>query len=169
MRCHSSQSRWAVLILGLGLCACEAPPEPEPGASPPDDRDLATIQAWLAAGEYLDWERHDPPPGPDMSGGSRVYLSPELAASLRSGAPAHPVGSAAVREIVDPEGASGLLGFAYLHKLEAEAGPEGWLFYEVFDVTAEAAPLVAERGSTGCVGCHEDGVDFVRSILDAGP
>ena len=151
------------VALALTL-ACQAE-VPEAIEGPPDDGDLAAIQAWLVAGEYLGWERHDPPPPPGGSGGSIVYLSPELAASLRSGAASHPVGSAAVREIVDLERPEVLLGWAYLHKLEAGVGAEGWLFYEVFDTTLEAAPLVAERGSTGCVGCHDAGVDSVRSQL----
>ena len=96
------------LLLGLTLAAalaCEDPSGPDDArVEVPDDSDLAAVQAWLYAGEYLEWERHDPPPPPGssgMSGGARVYLSPELAASLRAGSSSHPPGSVAVREIVD--------------------------------------------------------------------
>jgi hypothetical protein len=162
------------LVAGLALaclssaCAGEVDDAPAAHSSAPDDSDLAAVQAWLAAGEYLDWERHDPEPAAGMVGGARVYLSPELAASLRSGAGEHPPGSAAVREIVDAEDPDTQIGWAFSHKLEAgEAGAEeqAWFFYEVFDLDAGATPLTAERGAPGCVGCHGEGVDFVRSQL----
>ena len=156
--------RVAIAALVISALACEVEPDVtlEP---PPDDSDLAAIQAWLVAGEYLEWERHEPPPPPGGASGSIVYLSPELAASLRSGVQEHAVGVAAVREIVDLEQGDVLLGWAYTHKLEAGTGAQGWLFYEVFDTTSDGVALVAERGATGCVGCHGDGVDFVRSRI----
>jgi hypothetical protein len=152
----------AALLVGA-LIGCE---QAEADEVVPDDSDLSAIQAWLESGAYLEWERHDPPPAPGMTGGARVYLSPELAASLRSGAAIHPQGSAAVREIVDANDPSIMIGWALNHKLEAGEGGDTWLFYEVFSTELDAEPLVAERGATGCVGCHAEGRDFVLSQLD---
>lgn len=150
-------------MIGASLLGCE--PEVEVEAVP-DDSDLAAVQAWLDSGAYLEWERHDPAPAPGMTGGARVYLSPELAASLRSGASIHPVGSAAVREIVDANDPTIMIGWALNHKLDAGEGGEAWWFYEVFSLELDAAPLVAERGAAGCVGCHGEGRDHVLSQLD---
>jgi hypothetical protein len=155
--------RWIVLLLST-LLGCEASEEVAPAV--PDDSDLAAIQAWLYAGEYLEWERHDPVPGLGMTGGSRVYLSPELAESLRAGNSNHPVGAVAVREIVDASDPTTMLGWAMNHKLEAGPGGDAWFFYEVFSLERDAAPLVAERGAPGCVGCHGEGRDFVLSQIE---
>lgn len=132
----------------------------------PDGSDLPAVQAWLDSGAYLEWERHDPAPAPGMAGGARVYLSPELAASLRSGASIHPRGSAAVREIVDASDPTIMIGWAMNHKLEAGEGGDAWWFYEVFSLELDAAPLVAEHGAPGCVGCHGEGRDHVLTQLD---
>jgi hypothetical protein len=149
------------------LCALLACDEaPDDALAVPDDSDLPAIQAWLHSGAYLEWERHDPVPGPGMSGGSRVYLSPELAESLRAGNSNHPVGAVAVREIVDANDSTTMLGWAMNHKLEAGPGGDVWFFYEVFSTEPDAAPLVAERGAPGCVGCHADGQDFVLSQIE---
>jgi hypothetical protein len=92
---------------------------------------------------------------------ARVYLSPALADSLRSGATEHPVGAAAVRELI-AEGSDVPTGWALNHKLESGVGANGWSFYEVYSTDADAEPLVFERAASGCIGCHADGVDFVR-------
>lgn len=166
---RSTELACALALVGLSsACAGEGDDAPNAQVQAPDDSDLAAVQAWLAEGEYLEWERHDPEPAPGMVGGARVYLSPELAASLRAGASEHPPGSAAVREIVSADDPDTQIGWAFSHKLEAgEAGAEdqAWFFYEVFDLDPAAAPLTAERGAPGCVGCHGEGVDFVRSQL----
>lgn len=151
------------LLLAALAGACvegEAEPEPEPVAVP-DGSESRAVQDWLIAGHYLEWERFDPPPSSDMVGGARVYLAPALVDSLEAGNEIHPLGSAAVREILDPEGEA-MIGWALSHKLEAGAGPQTWFFYEVFALDADAEALVAERGASGCVGCHGEGVDHVK-------
>lgn len=150
----------AALVLVLGCDAPESTAEPE---RPPTE-DAAAIQDWLRSGAYLDWEVFDPPPKEGMAAGARVYLSPTLADSLRSGATVHPVGAAAVRELTD-EGSDTPTGWALNHKLDPGAGADTWSFYEVFSTEADAEPLVFERAAPGCVGCHAEGVDFVRLEL----
>ena len=144
------------LALVLVLSGCDAAPVGE-DVSPPDDVDLQAVQAWLFDGEYLEWERHE------GESGARVYLSPKLAASLDAGGESHPIGSAAVRELVDAQDPARMIGWAYMHKLDDGAGADGWFFYEVFSLAADGAPQVAERGAAGCVGCHQDGVDFIQT------
>jgi hypothetical protein len=147
------------LVLALG---CDAPEPAEPAGPPTED--AAAIQEWLRSGAYLDWEVFDPPPKEGMAAGARVYLSPTLADSLRSGSTIHPVGAAAVRELTD-QGSDTPTGWALTHKLDPGAGADTWSFYEVFSTQADAEPLVFERAASGCVGCHAEGVDYVRLEL----
>jgi hypothetical protein len=149
-----------VATLGLVLVlGCDAATELDEVAAPPED--AAAIQDWLRSGAYLEWQRFDSPPKEGMVGGARVYLSPALADSLRSSAAVHPVGAAAVRELT-AEGSDVPTGWALNHKVEPGEGPDTWSFYEVFSTDADAEPLVFERAASGCIGCHAEGVDFVR-------
>jgi hypothetical protein len=150
------------LVLALGCDASDDLDPLEQVVAPPAE-DAAAIQEWLRSGAYLDWESFDPPPKEGMTTGARVYVSPALADSLRNGAMVHPVGAAAVRELVD-EGSDVPTGWALNHKLDPGEGPDTWSFYEVFSTDADAEPLVFERAAPGCVGCHADGVDFVRIV-----
>lgn len=164
---RSRDPRPAVVLVILALLGCDDEAlreQPEP-LSVPDGSDLAAVQRWLHSGAYLEWERHDPSPAPGMTGGARVYLAPDLAASLRAGGSSHPGGSVAVREIVDAADPSVMIGWAMIHKVEAATGADAWFFYEVFSTDPDAAPLVAERGAPGCAGCHAEGRDFVLSQL----
>ena len=178
MRCPESIA-WVLTLALLGSGASCVTDEPAPDTLAgetetetevvaPGDDDLAAIQEWLVSRAYQSWERHDPEPAPGMSGGARVYLSPALADSLRAGASVHPPGSAAVREIVDAQDPTRQLGWALVHKLDesTEANSDAWFFYEVFSLEVDGQPQTAERGPPGCVGCHGEGVDFVRSQLD---
>jgi hypothetical protein len=150
-------------VVGLvSVLGCDEPEPAEPEGPPAED--AAAIQDWLRSGVYLDWEVFDPPPKEGMAAGARVYLSPVLADSLRSGALVHPVGAAAVRELI-AEGSDAPTGWALNHKLDSGAGADTWSFYEVFSTDADAEPLVFERAASGCVGCHAEGVDFVRLEL----
>jgi hypothetical protein len=152
---------WFAATLGLVLLlGCDASDDLDEVAAPPAE-DAAAIQEWLRSGAYLEWERFDPPPTEGMAGGAQVYLSPSLVESLRGGAAVHPVGSAAVRELT-AEGSDVPTGWALNHKLELGEGPDTWSFYEVFSTDADAEPLVFERAAPGCIGCHAEGVDFVR-------
>lgn len=160
VRCRELVALGLVSALGCG----EVVGEPGEVVSPPGE-DAAQIQAWLVSGAYLEWEVFDPPPKPDMAAGARVYLSPELAESLRSGATEHPVGAAAVRELMAHDSEEPT-GWAINQKIAAGVGAATWSFYEVFSTEVDAAPLVFERGASGCVGCHAEGVDYVRIEIE---
>ena len=153
--------RCSELLLGaLLLAGCDADAPAAASPPPPDGEDLQAVQAWLFDGDYLDWQRHAPAPG--MVGGAIVYLSPALAASLHDGHSSHPLGAAAVRELVSAESGE-MIGWAYMLKLDDAPDGDGWFFYEVFATTRDAAANLAERGAPGCVGCHADGVDFIHA------
>jgi hypothetical protein len=153
------------LVLGLAfVLGCDEPELTERELEQPPAEDAAVIQDWLRSGAYLDWEVFDPPLKEGMAAGARVYLSPTLVDSMRSGATVHPVGSAAVRELTD-EDSDTAIGWALNHKRDAGADADTWSFYEVFSTDADAEPLVFERAASGCIGCHAEGVDFVRLEL----
>lgn len=151
----------AALSLGF-LLGCDEPESTEPEQPPIED--AAAIQDWLRSGAYLEWEVFDPPPKEGMAAGARVYLSPALVDSLRSGATVHPVGAAAVRELT-AKGSDTPTGWALNHKLDPGVGADTWSFYEVFSTDTDAEPLVFERAASGCIGCHAEGIDFVRLAL----
>ena len=157
VRCPELSAIVLAIVLVLG---CDAGDPPSELAEPPGE-DAAAIQEWLRSGAYLEWEVFDPPPKEGMAAGARVYLSPALAESLRNGNTVHPVGAGAVRELI-AEGSDEPTGWAINQKVEVGAGPDTWSFYEVFSTEADALPLVFERAASGCIGCHAEGVDFVR-------
>lgn len=142
------------------LLACDAEPLPM-APSDPDE-----LHAWLVDVRYAEWEPVSPVREGDNGGGVRVFLGPTLADSLADGNAMHPTGAAAVREIYEPDLVT-LRGWSALVKLEDVGVPDAdaWLWFEVFGTTKDATPLVAEPGASGCISCHGQGVDFVRSVL----
>jgi len=148
-------------LVALVLLGCDAEPLP---AAP---RDPDALQAWLVDTRYADWEPMAPVREAENGGGVRVFLGPTLADSLADGREVHPAGAAAVREIYEPDLVT-LRGWSALVKLEDVGAPDAdaWLWFEVFGTTMDVRPLVAEPGATGCITCHDEGVDFVRSGLD---
>jgi hypothetical protein len=132
----------------------------EPVPTTPD-----ALHAWLLADGHGHWTAESAVHATDESGAARVYLSPLLVASLQAGSTSHPIGAAAVRELYESDLMT-LQGYAVLVKTEEE-GPDGtaWLFYETFETKPGAPHAIAKHGAPGCVGCHQDGVDYVQSQL----
>jgi hypothetical protein len=132
------------------------------GTEPPSDPEA--LDRWMWDGSYSEWEGWSEVGSTLGSGGARVYLSASLVESIAAGNASHPVGAAAVRELY-AEDFTTLVGYSALIKLGALPGADSWFCFErlSFDVGAEVH--VAERGSAGCVGCHGQGSDFVRSTL----
>lgn len=169
--------RWVLVLAACGpapvvvaepiavkpIAAVEAKPIAvvEPGRVP----EVAGVQAWLQDFSYRGrgWTAMTELRATGEHGGERLYFNDVLARSWRAGAPVHPVGSAAVRELWGGDLLT-LKGFALMHKtgVSGDVG-EGWYWFEVFGTTAEARPTVAEAGARGCVGCHSHAVDFVHS------
>jgi hypothetical protein len=57
------------------------------------------------------------------------------------------------------------LGYSVMRKVRRRSGVSGrgWLFYETLDGTNGGA--LFGRGLGVCTGCHQAGVDFLRSAL----
>ena len=90
----------------------------------------------------------------------RVFLGPNLDASLKAGNTSHPAGSAAVKEMYD--GSGKLQGWAVMVKTTADsAGGKGWFWYEVTSTTDGSKPVATGNGVPLCFGCHFTGRDFV--------
>jgi hypothetical protein len=148
-----------VLALALSLgCDGEAMPQ---AAAPSEPSEL---HAWLLDREYDAWEPDRGVLPSEAGGGARVFVSPALADSLADESDTHPVGAAAVREIYEPDLVT-LRGWAAIVKREDQAGADAWLWFEVFGLDEDLAPLVAQSGAPGCATCHDEGVDSVRSTL----
>ena len=152
--------RVGAAVFGL-LVACDG--EAPPPAAP---RTADALHAWILDGRYASWEHESTVHDSAAGGGARVYLSPALADSLTDDEPVHPVGAAAIRELYAPDLRT-RLGWAALVKIKASEAPDpaAWLWLEVLDPSRDADLLVAEPAAPGCIGCHADGADFVRSTL----
>lgn len=143
--------------------------ESDEAETPPEGHDA--VEEWIAAGFYKDWTCEPAPHDardPSPHGRNRICSN-----ALMSGAPttgAFPVGSAAVKELLDD--ADAIIGYAVYRKAEADptsADGSNWYWYErVAPGTVLQTPdpvlangVVADsRGSAGgnalavCIDCH---------------
>lgn len=91
----------------------------------------------------------------------RVYVSPKMESSLKSGGSSHPIGAAIVKEMYDEKGAK-LAGWAVMVKTGADSDSgKGWFWYETLNSRDSKAHVAAGNGIPGCFGCHTSGSDFV--------
>lgn len=122
----------------------------------------AELQAWLAAGSYTTFL---PESARHVSAGPhadqvRTFLNRALATSLTDCATSHPTAAAAVKELYT---AGALSGWAVMVKTEAAAGADAWFWYEVFSTAADASPGFSGHAHETCTGCHDGGLDAVRT------
>ncbi len=151
------------LVLLLAISACSSDPAPV-ASGPTWPSDAAAVRAFLDAGTYKAWPREsvvhisDGPHNVNV----RVYLSPELDASLKAKNLEHPKGIAAVKEIYGSAGKDTVIGWAYMTKTDAKSSAgANWYWYEVLD---KAVGTVTEGKSLSpCKGCHMSGADLVLS------
>lgn len=166
------------IILGAAL-AMQMSCDPEPGslnacepATPAVDLNAiadevpstvnAELQPWLAAGTYttfLPESGAHPSAGPH-GGRVRTFVNRQLAGSLSECQASHPVGSAAVKELFDD---GGVRGWAVMVKTRPGPGADAWYWYEVFSTAPDADAAVSAQASGTCTGCHDGGLDAVRS------
>ncbi len=156
-------------LLLVALCGSLAPgcsSDDDEGAMDFDEFDVPPIgeplQTFLQAGNYEAFPAESAvhaPIAPSPHGQVRTFINPKLDASLAAGNAAHPVGSAAVKELYDAEGTR--TGWAVSVKTDADsAGGEGWYWFEVLggDVVIDG------NGVAACTGCHgSSGVDYFSS------
>lgn len=136
-------------------------PTPSDSGEVPASRDA--LFAFLQSRAYTGFaaESLHPTAAPHMQS-VRTFLNPLLEASLESGAPSHPVGAAAIKEMYDGDGT--LRGWAAMVKVSESDGSDGsaWYWYEVFNVDT-GSPVIDGVGNGTCTGCHgSGGTDFVR-------
>jgi hypothetical protein len=122
----------------------------------------AALQAWLAARGYAGYlaESHAHPPAGPHGRSVRTWMNARLAGSLATCAPSHPVGAAAVKELFTGDAVT---GWAVMVKTRADAGAGSWYWYEVFGAAPDADPATAGQGDDTCTGCHDGGLDAVRT------
>lgn len=117
------------------------------------------LRTYLGDRRYLGFAAEAAPhisTGPHM-GRVRVHMNKALAKSLASGALEHPPGSAAVKELFDPDDSKTPSGWAVMVKLDTGKAGDNWYWYEQFD----EAVLADATGAAGCVSCHRGGSNFV--------
>jgi hypothetical protein len=116
----------------------------------------AELLTWLEAGHYAAWLAEPAPhagAGPHF-GNVRTFVDTCLQESLDAGAPEHPPGSTAVKELFGNGDA--VLGWAVMVKVAEGEGGDGWYWYEVYNDTTYADDV----GATLCTSCHSGGVDY---------
>ncbi len=127
---------------------------------PPTDSEA--LLKWLQSGSYKKWVNESAPhkslgPHPTQV---VAHLNPVLDRSLATKAPAHPKGSAAVKELFD--GSGKLSGWAVSVKTSADSqAGKGWYWYEILGTTASGNVVAKANGVPLCFGCHTPGRDFV--------
>lgn len=139
---------------GGGVAEASAPP---PGDAGPAPSSAAALQAWLRTRTYAAWpaesakHKSTGPHGGDV----RVYLSPDLEASLAANAAQHPVGATAVKELFT---GNEVTGWAVGVKTEADSrGGAGWYWYEAFSTDETPSSTIEGQGKPLCAGCHTSG------------
>ena len=155
----------------MGTMTAAMSPAFEPTAETPKVDSVVPIAkdklfSYLQAGSYKNLAakesgRH-PTRGPHTKIGwpVRVFLGPNLDASLKAGNTTHPAGSAAVKEMYD--GSGKLQGWAVMVKTTADSvGGKGWFWYEITSTTDGSKPVATGNGVPLCFGCHFTGRDFV--------
>lgn len=136
---------------------------PDAPDAPDDEQDLVSF---LGARSYSSWAKeadHHPSAGPHGND-VRVYYGPKAARALQSGAPAFPLGAAAIKEL---ESGGSIYGWSVWVKVEdASDGGNGFFWYERTESTDGTVSVSGNgRGDRNCVGCHRAGKDFDLSTL----
>ncbi len=120
----------------------------------------AELQAWLDAGEYLDWTAESGPhdsDGPHF-GNVQTYVNNTMFNSLEQGDVQRPMGAAAVKELFG--NGNQVRGWSVSVKMQADsAGGNGWYWYEVYDDQVYGDGV----GISICTDCHGMGNDLFRS------
>lgn len=123
-----------------------------------------TLYQYLEAGSYKGFDHES---AYHASAGPhqvlvQAYLNPALVQSLTAGNPQHPVGSAAVKELYDANGA--LIGWAVMVKQRDDiTDGTAWFWYETQRGPTRADdPNYAGDGRGVCIECHGEGKGFIR-------
>ncbi len=159
-------TKLTALVIAFATAACTDDGDPTYGDDvsstqiPP--RGSTDVQAWLAAGHYLDWtcepERHPARPG-SGHGANRICSNTALVLAADETGP-FPVGAAAVKEIFSSAGE--IRQYAVYRKVAEGTGGASWYWYEGLgdDIVANGE----DHGT--CTGCHSRAPrDFVYTVV----
>jgi hypothetical protein len=153
--------RGLTLSLCFLLCGCVSGTAEGPD---PILTDPVALHGWLNNGGYASWHAESAVyPGEFGAGGSRVFINDTLRVSLTLGYERHPAGSVAVRELYESDLVTSR-GYSVLIKT-ADRGDAGsaWYFYETFDMQDALRFSMSSYRAPGCVKCHQEGIDYIRS------
>jgi hypothetical protein len=147
----------AALVTSLASASSEVPPH----------RRRALLR-WLKAGAYRERFVGEPEVRPSTAEGRahglnvRTYYDPILVGDLHDGRTTFRKGAAMVKELYFGD-VDRVIGYSVMVKVRARSGTSGrgWIFYETLDGTNDSASF--GRGLGICTGCHQSGVDFLRS------
>ncbi|WP_146662519.1 hypothetical protein [Enhygromyxa salina] len=97
--------------------------------------------------------------GASPHGDVRVFINATLDGSLADGNAAHPVGSAAIKELYMNDAR---VGWAVMVKTQADSdGGNGWYWYEIMNDSV----IADGNGDMTCTGCHAGtGNDFFSTV-----
>jgi hypothetical protein len=117
--------------------------------------------AWLDAKRYQAWhcDRTAQAPLPDSPHGQNIICVNDALWAARAGTGPFPVGAAAVKLVVNPQGAI-TRRYIDVRKL-AGSGPEGWYFH--VDGSGPSG-LGSAPAVQFCADCHAKSRDYVRRI-----
>lgn len=124
-------------------------------------RGSADVLAWIEAGHYLTWscepEPHPARPG-SGHGPNRICSNAALATATGDGP--YPAGAAAVKEILDDDGAIRL--YAVYRKIADGTGGDTWYWYEGLGDNV----IANGEGDGTCTGCHAGAPrDYVFTVI----
>ena len=139
-------------------CACGGGGSAAPGVADAGfGSSRESIVAFVQHRGYSGWSASGVRRSAGAHGGDiRVWFSDALLASSRSGAATHPVGSAAVKELLD--GSGSVRG----HAVMVKDARDGWVYLEAFAPDYPNPSFFAGRRNF-CADCHAQGKDFIRS------
>ena len=150
----------AVIVLAAGTAvSSDLPP-----------RGKRELLQWLQAGTYRERFVGEPGVHPSTAEGRvhgrnvRTYYNTILTDDLRAGRNPFRRGAAMVKELYF-DNQDRPIGYSVMIKVRRRSGirGRGWFFYETLDGTNRAA--LSGRGVDVCTGCHQSGVDFLRSTF----
>ena len=130
---------------------------------------LGPLLRWLRAGTYS--IAYTPEPQIRISATAhgmhvRTWYNPVLADDLRAGTLPFRSGATMVKELFF-EGTETVVGWSVMRKVRRRsAGGRGWFFFETLD----GKRAIARGRRVGlCVGCHEEGTDFLLTEFRPAP
>ncbi len=154
--------------IGIAVVVATLFTSPAAARSDLPPRGKRALLRWLKASAYGERFVGEPEVRPSTAEGRvhganvRTYYNPTLVDDLRAGRITFRRGAAMVKEPYFDD-VDRLAGFSVMIKVRPNSGGSGrgWVFYETLDGTNRAASF--GRGLGVCTGCHQSGVDFLRS------